>query len=87
MTTPSLKRLQSFANITIVIGPLLLVLGFVFIRAIGIIGILGGAVALFGGILLLAGLVSRAVELGVRSLGEAAAERDRAAGEASVPVD
>ncbi|MFB8146461.1 hypothetical protein ACFC1W_06925 [Microbacterium sp. NPDC056003] len=71
--TPSLKRLQSFADIAIVIGPLLLVLGLTFAYSVaGLMLLLGTAAAVIGGILLLAGLVSRAIELGVRAMHESA---------------
>ena len=71
--SPSLKRLQSFADVTIIIGPLLLIVGFLFaFSPIGILPMIGTAVAATGGILLLAGLTSRAVELGVRAIAESA---------------
>lgn len=81
--TPSLKRLQSFADITIIMGPLLLVIGILFTSIGGIMSVIGGAAAVIGGILLFAGLIYRAIELGVRALGEAMAER---AGEPAADV-
>ena len=71
--TPSLKRLQSFADISIGRGPLLLGLGLTFaFRVAGLMLLLGTSAAVTGGILLLAGLVSRAIELGVRAMHESA---------------
>lgn len=72
--SPSLKRLQSFADITLILGPLLLIAGLVVAFSFGgLIALPGTLAASIGGILWLAGLTNRAVELGVHAAQEAAA--------------
>lgn len=71
--SPSLKRLQAFADVTVIMGPLLFAVGVLLaITPMQVVPIVGLAIAAIGGILLLAGLTSRAVELGVRAIGESA---------------
>lgn len=82
--SPSLNRLDFFADFGLIMGSFALIIGLVLaFTPVGILPMIGTAVAVLGGIVLLGGLTSRSVALGVRALTEASA----AAGQAPTRTD
>jgi hypothetical protein len=74
--TPSLRKLDMLVGIWIVMGPLLLVLGALFMfSAPGIVAVLAATASGIGAILLLAALVGKVATLAVLSLDERRAQR------------
>jgi hypothetical protein len=73
--TPSLRKLDMLVGIWIVMGPLLLVLGALFMfSAPGIVTVLAATASGIGAILLLAALVGKVATLAVLSLDERRAQ-------------
>ena len=69
--TPSLRKLDMLVGTWIVMGPLLLVSGAIFLfSAPGIVTVLAATASVIGGILLLAGLIGKVALLAVQSLDE-----------------
>lgn len=79
VTGPSLKRLDFFADFGVLMGSFALAIGLIVaFTAIGFLPFIGISVAVVGGILVLGGMMSRSVALGVRALAEASASANQA---------